>query len=271
MTVISTVISRYCTVHASDSFITTSQADGRVERDETQQSKIVPVRHWRGAVSYWGLAGNGQWSTFDWLQQQARSARNFSSPEDFAGGLACGLNRELPNMHFHTERDSGIGIHFTAYERIGDYWVPELFLISNWTDPSYESVHPEVRVSRETYHIAFQCAAPRPEHREEQLRLAVYQFLQEGQILTYNNGDPILFNIVAKALHQVFRELARRGVLKSRDSIEMYCFMAKRPVEIVSELQRDFCRGDFRVVVGRIHDLAITPDGQFSSTSGDEG
>lgn len=268
MTVISTVISRLCTVHATDSFLTRSGPGGGVEPEECEQSKIVRVPHFRGAISYWGLAENGNWSTFDWLRQQAGRAQHFSSPEDFAANLASGLNGQLQCMKFATPTDSGIGLHLTAYERIDDYWIPELFLISNWTDPSYQSVHPEVSVSRETYHIAFQCP-PRPEHRERELRLAVHQFLQGGQILMYNNGDPVLFNVVANALFGVFRELARRRILKSRDSIELCRSMAKRPVQIVSDLQRDFCREDFRVVGGKIHDLAITPDGQPSSTSGD--
>jgi hypothetical protein len=54
VTVISTVITRYCTVHASDSLITKLQPDGSAIPIEWEQSKIILVRPWRGAMSYWG-------------------------------------------------------------------------------------------------------------------------------------------------------------------------------------------------------------------------
>src|SRR5215831_14873694 len=45
--------------------------------------------------------------------------------------------------------------------------------------------------------------------------------------------------------------------------------LARRPVEVVTAIQRDFCAGGKRIGGGRVHDLLITPSGDYSSTSGD--
>ncbi len=42
--------------------------------------------------------------------------------------------------------------------------------------------------------------------------------------------------------------------------------LARRPVEVVSEIQRDFCQAGRRTVGGKIHDLAITPGGRYLSS-----
>ena len=47
--------------------------------------------------------------------------------------------------------DSGIGIHFTAYENIKGNLIPELFLIKNFKDPKYNSLYPDgIRLYRNT-------------------------------------------------------------------------------------------------------------------------
>ena len=67
MTVVSALITKHCTAHASDAFLTILKADGNREVVEDQKPQVVPVKHWRGALTYWGLAQFGQWSTLDWL------------------------------------------------------------------------------------------------------------------------------------------------------------------------------------------------------------
>lgn len=267
MTVISTVITRHCTAHASDSLITELQTDGSRKPKEWQRSKIVAVRPWRGAMAYWGLAKYDAygWSTVDWLQEQAKDAHQYSSAEEFARGLTEKLGEAIAKMRFSSPVDSGIGIHLTAYEHIDDYWIPELFLVSNWADLSYQSLRPEgVGFSRETNHTISQ-EPHRPEHREAQYRLKVHEHLHKtGGILIYNNGDPLMFNLAAYAITGMFQTLAKRGTLARPERVETYLAIARRPVEVVSKAQLDFCREGTRVVGGRLHDLAITPSGAYS-------
>ena len=267
MTVISTVLTQYCTVHASDSLITELQKDGSCKPREWKRSKIVAVRHWRGAMAYWGLAKYGSWSTFDWLQEQAKNAGRYSSAEEFAQELEEKLNEAITHVK---SVNSGIGIHLTVYEHIENYWIPELFLLSNFTNPSYESVHPDgVHLSRETYHTIAK-VPPEPEHRETQYRLEVHKRLhQPGGMLIYNNGDPIMFNAAAYAILEMFRALARRRKLAKPGSVKTYLAIARRPIEVVSKAQLDFCQKGTRVIGGKLHDLAVTPCGEYSSTTGD--
>jgi hypothetical protein len=193
----------------------------------------------------------------------------FESAEAFAGGLAMGLNQALARLTFRHEVDAGIGIHFSAYEWFDGRWIPELFLVSNWRDPTYTSLRPiGVGVSRET-HGTLSGQGPNPEDPTEARRLAVGRALQDGTWFRYNNGDPGLYNPAANAIHQMFSELAKRGILRAADDIQTLRSLTRRPVEVVSEIQHDFCAPGARVVGGRIHDLVITPAGDYSSTSGD--
>lgn len=173
-------------------------------------------------------------------------------------------------MTFAKPVQAGIGIHFTAYEYIDGYWIPELFLVSNWADPSYQSLRPGgVGVSRETYHTIAD-VAPKQEHRQVQFRLQVHRHLhQRSGMLIYNNGDPVMFNSAANAVPGMFKALARRGKLIEPGKIETYLAMARRPIEVVAKAQLNFCREGARVVGGRPHDLAITPNGEYLSTTGD--
>jgi hypothetical protein len=125
-----------------------------------------------------------------------------------------------------------------------------------------------MHLSRETYH-AITKEAPRPEHCKAQYRFKVHECLQADEMLIYNNGDPIMFNAAANAIFGMFKELARRGRLAKPDRLETYLSIARRPIEVVSKAQIDFCREGTRVVGGKPHDLAITPSGEYSSSTGD--
>jgi hypothetical protein len=139
-------------------------------------------------MSYWGLAEfeARQWSTLSWLKNRANSASAFPTAEEFATNLAVALTQELAQLNLCNSTDRGIGIHFTAYERVNGYWIPELFLISNWLDTSYRALRPNgVGVTRETFH-AISGEEPDQKHRDSTYRLRVRAFLQEGKILGYN-------------------------------------------------------------------------------------
>lgn len=275
MSVISAIITRYGTVHASDSLLTVLQSDGTHVPAEWEKSKIVRVPKLRGAMAYWGLARYEDWSTLEWLQDQANKAKDFDLPEEFANHVKNKLNESFSAMNFHEPLDSGIGIHFTAYKCFDDYWIPELFLLTNYTDTSYSAVHWDgVHLSRETYgtmmtYLERKHIPPRPEHREAEFRLAVHRHLQEGGMLTYNNGDPVMFNNAARGISMMLRELSLRRNLIQSGNIEIYQQMVRTPIEVVSNIQKKFAREGTRLVGGKIHDLSITPQGEYKSTSGD--
>ena len=65
-------------------------------------------------------------------------------------------------------------------------------------------------------------------------------------------------------------ELAGRRHLAGPDDLATYRSLARKPIEIVSEIQEEFGILGTQAVGGLIHNLAITPDGQYSSDSGDD-
>ncbi len=270
MTVIVTLISKHCTVHATDSLITCVGQDGDREILEAEQTKIVPIHKFRGAIAYWGLAQTSDgWSTYDWLDQQARTkAAEFDYPEDFARYLTDSLNAELAKMRFQYPIESGIGIHFTAYEHINDYWIPELFVLSNFSDPTYSGLHREVLLSRQTTNVMLR-TEPQPEHSGEFYRLLVHGYLQSNGMLLYNNGDPLMFSPTASVILEQMELAKRRNKLVDSDDVATYRKMARMPIEIVAEIQRQLYRSGTRLVGGKIHDYSITPNGIPGSDSGD--
>ena len=143
MSVVSAVISKVGTAHASDSFITERKADGTYHVRESKQSKIAQVPRFRGAMAYWGLAQYDapRWSTRKWLADRAQQARKVCRPGTVRQGSRKRPDRRTPELKL-TGSTGGIGIHFTAYECINGYWIPELFLISNWADTSYRATLP---------------------------------------------------------------------------------------------------------------------------------
>ncbi|HUM06584.1 MAG TPA: hypothetical protein VLT90_14050, partial [Terriglobales bacterium] len=155
------------------------------------------------------------------------------------------------------------------YERMNDYWIPELFLISNWAGIPYTHIRlTGVGATRETYHTLNNVASM-PEHREFDFRFKVHEALQSGVMFRYNNGDPALFNPVADAILDRFIELARRGVLNDPSSQKTHCGLVRLPIEIVSNLLSDFARKGTRLIGGKPHDLCVSPTGDFWSSTGD--
>jgi hypothetical protein len=267
MTVVSALITKYGTAHASDSYITQAKAGGGRAVIEDQRTKLIYVKHWRGAMGYWGLGQYPNWSTLDWLQGRAQTASQFSDPEQFANALAADLNGALASLPL-TPLEKGLGIHFTAYERIKDYWIPELFLISNWQGIPYTTLRPTgVGASRETFGTLNR-TPPAPEHRSIECRMEVHEALLSGIMFGYNNGDPELFNPIANAIFQDFVTLSRRSVLFEPSSKEAHCALVRRPVEVVTRLLTDFARADTRVIGGKTHDLCILSNGEYWSSAG---
>jgi hypothetical protein len=115
MTVLSTIITRHYSAHASDSFLTVLRPSGLRDAVEDQASKLVRVPAWRGIIGQWGLARHGDdWSTLNWLRHQAAHAQDHSSPADFSQAIAARLTEALRTRPFSEQRDRGLGFHFTA-------------------------------------------------------------------------------------------------------------------------------------------------------------
>lgn len=268
MTVISTLICDVCTVHASDSFITQRTANGDLVPIECEESKIIRVKAWKGALSYWGFAtcSDYGWNTGEWLRNEASAAEAFCSAEAFASHLAAELKAKLAPMRFQNPLEKGIGIHFTAYERLHDCEIPELFLISNWASPSYDSLR-DLSVSRETFHT-LSGQAPLDSHRDFHYRKQVYDCIQTRKLLVYNNGHPSLFNKAATGLFALFCELYEKNALERTDEVETWLRLTRWPLEAVIQAQRDFVSRFKRRVGGQPHALAISPTGGCWSFEG---
>ena len=258
------------TAHATDSFITLRAADGTYEPLESQETKIVPVPHWRGAICYWGLATQEpDWSTLQWLRGRATNAKEHASPETFARALAADLTVHLRRRQFRSSLDRGIGMHFSAYEPVDGYWVPELFQIRNWDDESYSTVRDVVVVTRETFGTTKGVRERVEQDKDSVRRLEVHKALQEGAMLIFNNGDPMLFNPIAASVLSAMSELRRRGSLRDPTDVKTHLSLVRRPVEIASRLLSDLAPSNRRCVGGKTHDLAVAPTGEMKSTTGD--
>jgi hypothetical protein len=271
MTVISTIISGYCTAHASDSFLTQPRSDGNYEVRDSQTSKILCVRRWAGIISYWGLSAKPEfkWSAVNWLQARITQSDQFTTAEDFARDLGSRLNHELSKMTYVTPTERGIGIHFTAYELVDGYSIPELFAITNFIDTTYQAIRPEgINVTRETYGLAFDVSDRGPQDGEASRRHEVRKYIQNVPLL-YNNGDPGMFNQASGAILDMLRLARERGVLRVPTETRAHRDIVTWPIKIVSGVQRDFLQQGQRLVGGKPHNLSVTPNGTYESDTGD--
>ena len=270
MTIISNLITRKGITFASDSLIIQMNQDGSKEYIEWEQSKILPIKKLRAAVSYWGLAEYGDWSTYGWLHERAKHASQFDRLEKFSESLLRDLDKQLSELNLKGGEKPGIGMHIAGYELVKDDRIPELFLLTNFTDPSYSTVA-NLNLTRETYHwVTKTKEKPKPKHRDFCYRKEVHDYLKKGDILTFHNGDPQMFIQSFEAYNKLIDILKQRGDLNDLDNIDVLSSIAKGPIEMVSRFQRDFCRPHTKLVGGRIHDLIITKGNTFRSNSGDD-
>jgi hypothetical protein len=151
MTVCAALLTANFTAHATDSFLTSGRSDGPSTITESKQTKIVRVPAFRGAMTFYGLAACGSWSTLGWLQERAGAPNESLGPEAFARKLAQDLTSRVTALALRPV-DRLLGIHFTAYERVADYWIPEFFHVRNWNNPPYSGgINPCFVVTRETF------------------------------------------------------------------------------------------------------------------------
>ena len=77
MTVNAALMTAQFTAHATDAFRTVRGAGGSWKVVESQQTKIVRVPAFRGALTFYGLAKAHHWCTLDWLIARANDAGRF--------------------------------------------------------------------------------------------------------------------------------------------------------------------------------------------------
>lgn len=278
MTVISTLLTKHCTVHCTDSFITARKPNGDgFDYIETQKSKIIAVEKYHGAMSYFHLAlmpaNKPQWNTFEFLEKQALSETKPATAEEFARNLKKELDKNA--IKYCKQANMGIGIHFTAYEEVNGYQIPEMFYISNISGIDletgyYKGFDDHFSLGRHSYFTMTGQRKPvAEEHRNPEFRLAVKAQLDLGQLIWFNNGDPAIFNQTASGLATMSQILAARHMLNDRENpIKFYTQLALQPVKIVSKVQSEFCKENMAVVGGKCHQLTITPAGKYSCETG---
>ncbi len=237
-------------------------ADGSYDVVESLKTKIVKVEKFNGIMSYWGHALDHNWDTLNWLRERASRAKDFPNPESFISSLSTDLRSAIGQK--------GIGIHFSAYEEVGADLIPELFIMSSWTNSNYtDLLAGPYRVTRETY-AAFmgdRCQIER--HGEPSFRQQVRKVLHELPFpkQLFNNGDPLLFNPTASAITHFLIELNERQWMKDPDLLEAHQEIARAPIQTISILLEKLSRPGKRLIGGDIHDLAINSDGEYHSTS----
>jgi hypothetical protein len=274
MTIVSTIITNDLTIHAADSVLATPVVNqsGLITGytiTTRKARKIVRVPAFAGAMSFWGLASVGFWSTHHWLVRQNGEAKNRTAAE-FAAILATKLQTEIEKHVPIRQRPlAGIGIHFTVYED----GVPELFLITNFLDTDYTRIdQTKIHVSRETYlKTPDNDGSLASEHNATQYRTRVREFFDESpwNWLVFNNGDPGMFNPVASALIEQIRLSGMRSNLDTGERLKLLKTVATVPIEVVSKVQHSIFRSNRQIVGAPVRWLAIRPVSLYESKTGD--
>lgn len=268
MTAISAIISKNWIAAASDSLLTEFYPNtNQISHVEFRKSKIIPIRKFKAAATYWGLAKIKDWRTYDFIKELAGEAISFDSFEDFANNLKDKLKEKLDSYNFTNSIHKGIGIHLIGYEKINSDYIPELFLISNYTDPSYTNIG-ELGISRNLYGT-LPNDFKNNEITLDEKRNRVVEFLNQGRIFVFNNGDPVLFNPAANAILNMFMTATDRKVLKKESDYKNYMRLVSIPIEMIKKVQSDLFEKDYVRVGGQIHHLLITKRGDFISDTGD--
>lgn len=267
MTVIAAVIGPKVMAIATDSYKTKYVKSSKsYEVVEFKKPKIIPVVKYHAAISFWGLADYGGWSLERFLRRLIAESSPDIPLEEFGQIISNNLNRELDRIIPGKSLKKGLGIHLTGFETHGVTTVPELFLISNFSNIAYNRLEDSINCERHLYPIAARTLGVKANNYEEE-REVILDFFRTGQIFYFNNGDPELFTPIADGYYNSVNRFRLR--IKSRIlGDEGYRHMALGPVETIKTLQQRFAPKGKRLVGGKIHDLVISANGSFTSSSG---
>lgn len=264
MSVISAILTPDFIVVSSDSILT-FEVDGVkiIDDDSFTKPKFVSFIKLKCIVSYWGLAyiKVGQkkvWRTFEWLKSKVSVQEQFSNVEDFGNHLKKDLEGIFAKYNLRSPLEYGIGIHLACFETFGDDVIPELYLLSNYHSPLYNSVG-NLSLSRRTY-IDLTKGKLLHEKLEDQ-RSFYNDTLRSGAFSFYNNGDPVLFNLFANAFHNSVLTAKQRGKLKGSLDQNFYKRLASEPIVQVSKFQAEFYTKGGVIVGGKTHTILMRKDG----------
>lgn len=266
MTVILNIIGNGFTIHTSDSLRTVTANAGL---DQTTQStisptaKIVRFSQFRGAMSVFGLMHLNGWDIIEWLEQEASRAveRNLWSAMRFANYIESRLRDIF--FGFNVRRHS-VGIHFTAYERVNQQWVPELFFITNFRGIQGDTFRYvgglELASQRQTFFTLTQRTDFRS-HGRRNIRANVAANLTNGNMFIYKNGDPSVFQDNHRQfLPELVAEFSREN---SNDLSTFLAQIALAEVQALIRLHEGFPE-DIRAIGGRAHNLILNPDNEIN-------
>lgn len=276
MTAIAAAISSRGIACASDSMLTASLNGSHVVI-EWEKSKIIKVERCKGCISYWGLAGqlnslsrkndtpDWLWNTYNWLFTKVGENR-YTKLSDFSSWLRDELDTKLRLTSLKNE-DKGIGIHILGHDYIQGYYIPELFLLSNfgYDNGRYIPGQP-LGVARQTFHTVYKDANV-SEHGREEYRLAVRKYLSMGNLIFYNNGDPQFFNPMAFSIQNAALLAQHRKVARELITTKDLVPFVREPITMISSLQRAFYKPNFRLVGGKVHCMTVEPSGKLMTVN----
>jgi hypothetical protein len=268
MTAISNVLNRDFIACGADRLLALRRGQ-RIERAKVQRRKLFALDGLRGAVSYWGFAGLERLNVAAEIERFAKQARSHGALEPFARSLRSHLDELLHKYPSVRGLNRGIGVHVVGYESVNGKLVPELFLLTNFKNIAYDQVGPRVGCSRRSFATISNDDGDDEyllRHSGLDYRRAVYNFLQTGEVIYFNNGEPQMFTPIAHAIVASVKDLEQRGALLRHARV--WRELAICPIDLISILQRRIVKERYRLVGGRTDDLVILPSGQMFSDSG---
>ncbi len=264
MTVISALITKDFIVAASDSLLTEIDRVRHVTRKvEFRRSKIVLLRRYRACASFWGLAKYGNWRLYEFIEQKMHEAPPEYDFQRFADFLCEQLRHKLNSFHFANIIDKGLGIHLVGYELVNREYIPELFLISNYSNTKYSEIR-DLKVSRNLYETMPSYLKDMHDNNQEK-QLKVNHYLKSGGYFIFNNGDPLMFNPAANTLLNLYQIALRGGKLNVEPDNRIAMKLVSSPIEFLKTFQQKFYKSESILIGGKIHRLLISNRGDFFS------
>jgi len=207
LTIILTQLTLGQTVHATDSLLT-KRSSRRLAKG-SGQAKFLGCPQFRGGFSWFGQITAGRhWNAKTFLEQRIKDLPNppMISSDQFASEIAKELTYRLTFTHI--SKSMGLGLHFTTYDLGDGEWIPELFLITNYTGLEYRGGLGFV-AQRQTYHwLSNNTDTNFADHFKDEFRIKVKQQLQKTPI-HFSNGQPTVF---ARFIPQILETVATHPV-----------------------------------------------------------
>lgn len=268
MTVNFIEITRDGTAHATDSLITKRTATGRDPSELSGKPKFVHIPKFHGIMSWFGTVQYGGWNALEFLTKKAEEAEKFTVKQiqDFSDNIAHDIGIAL-NGGGWSMPEKGCGIHFTFYEELDEYWVPELMFITNYSGyeatTGYQTGGPALLALRQTFHtISGNKDVNYSQHGDSECRRAVHSFINNVRSLWYTNGDNFFTNAgfeIAENSQQIF---LTRKMLKTHNALKLAQWRTLFAVKTAVEAHKIFSYEP--LVGGKCFSTAVMPPGDYN-------